>query len=71
MVVLSGLVRASQDRHYGVVRDKNVHFARNTHKGRSGVAKRTLEVLSAGGVRRDALVDEGVLSVGVSWLGRC
>lgn len=68
-MVLGGLGRASQDRHYGVVREKTVHFAKNTHKGRSGVAKRTLEVLRAGGVRREALVEDGVLSV--SMLGGC
>lgn len=70
-MVLSGLVRASQDRHYEVVRGKTVQVAKNTHKGRSGVARRTLEVLRAGGVRRDALVEDGVFSVGVSLLGGC
>lgn len=64
-------MRASQDRHYEEVRGKTVHVAKNTHKGRSGVARRTWEVLRAGGVRRDALVEDGVFSVGVSMLGDC
>jgi len=49
--------------------EKRLFFvANNTHKGRSGAARKTLEVLRAGGVAmgRDALVEDGV-----SLLGGC
>jgi len=47
--------------------EKKLFFvAKDTHKGRSGAARKTWEVLRAGGVAmgRDALVEDGVSLLG-------